>query len=218
MIEGVLFDSGGVLMGPRGGRWWPIHGFERVVRAHCPAASFVTLESALAPAMAYMARTHPDEDWREFYRLVVEGIGVRPTDAMLDEIAAIEPAASVEIFGDVVGCLETLRARAIRMAVVSDAWPNLPGIHAALGIAPFFEGYAISSTLGCTKPDPRMYAEGARILALPPEKLLFVDDCDDLVDAALKLGYRGVALCRAGEQPRFPVPWITSLDDLPARL
>jgi putative hydrolase of the HAD superfamily len=28
------------------------------------------------------------------------------------------------------------------MAVVSDAWPNLPELHAALGIDEFFEAYA----------------------------------------------------------------------------
>jgi putative hydrolase of the HAD superfamily len=218
VIEGVLLDSGGVLMGPRGGRWWPIYGFERIVRAHCPTASFASLESALVPAMAYMARTHPHEDWREFNRFVVEGIGVEPTDAMLDEIAAIRAVDAVEVFEDVVPCLEALRARAIRMAVVSDAWPDLPELHADLGIRRFFEGYAISSVLACTKPDPRMYAEGARILGLPPEKLLFVDDRDDLVDAALELGYRGVALCRSGAQPRCQVPWITSLDALTSHL
>jgi putative hydrolase of the HAD superfamily len=188
------------------------------VLAHDPAASFDALEAALVPSMAYMEYTHPNEDWREFYRIVVEGIGVAPADALLDRIAAIEPADAIEVFGDVVGCLEALRARGMRMAVVSDAWPNLPQMHAALGIGSFFEGYAISAVLGCTKPDARMYAEGARVLGLPPRKLLFVDDCDDLVDAARRLGYRGVALRRSGEPPQYPVPWITSLDELAAHL
>jgi putative hydrolase of the HAD superfamily len=222
MIEGVLFDSGGVLIEPRGGRWWPPHGFERIVRAHCPTASFASLESALAPALAYLDGNHPTEAWREvhreFHRLVVEGLGIVPTDAMLDEIAAIEPADAVEAFSDVAGCLEALRARGIRMAVVSDNRPNLPQVHAALGIARFFEGYAISSLLGCTKPDPRMFAEGARILGLAPDKLLFVDDDDALVDAARTLGYHGLALCRSGQPPRSHVSWITSLEQLPAYL
>jgi hypothetical protein len=36
MVEGVLFDSGGVLLGARGRRWWPIYGFEQAVLAHFP--------------------------------------------------------------------------------------------------------------------------------------------------------------------------------------
>jgi putative hydrolase of the HAD superfamily len=218
MIEGLLFDSGGVLIGPRGGRWWPIYGFEQAVLAHHPPASFDALDTALIPAMAYMHKTHPNEDWREFYRIVVEGIGVVPTRALLDDIAGIEPSDTVEVFADVIPCLERLRARGIRMAVVSDAWPDLPELHDMLGIHQFVDGYAISSVLGCTKPDPRMYAEGARVLGLPPTKLLFVDDCDDLADAAIRLGYHGLALRRSGEPPEYAVPWITSLDELDAHL
>jgi putative hydrolase of the HAD superfamily len=218
MIEGVLFDSGGVLMGPRGGRWWPIYGFEQAVLAHAPQASFAELDSALRPALAYMDQVHPNEDWREFYRIVVQGIGVVPTEALLDDIAAIRPRDAVELLPDAMPCLERLRARGIAMAVVSDAWPNLPELHEALGIRRFFEGYAISSLLGCSKPDPRMYAEGARVLNLPADKLLFVDDCDDLVQAAIDLGYRGVALLRSGRPPEYPVPWMTSLDALEAHL
>jgi putative hydrolase of the HAD superfamily len=218
MIEGVLFDSGGVLMGPRGGRWWPIYGFEQAVLTHVPQGSFAALDTALLPALAYMNRVHPNEDWREFYRIVVQGIGVEPTQAMLDDIAAIEPIDAVELFSDTLPCLKRLRARGIKMAVVSDAWPNLSELHQALGISRFFEGYAISSLLGCSKPDPRMYAEGARALDREVDKLLFVDDCDDLVQATIDLGYRGVALLRSGEPPEYPVPWITSLDELTLHL
>jgi hypothetical protein len=51
-IEGVMFDSGGVLIGPRGGRWWPIYGFEEAVLRHFPDTSFSSLEEALVPAMS----------------------------------------------------------------------------------------------------------------------------------------------------------------------
>jgi hypothetical protein len=37
-----------------------------------------------------MEDTHPAEDWREFYRLVVEGLGLSPTEALLDDIVRIE--------------------------------------------------------------------------------------------------------------------------------
>jgi len=214
MLEGVLFDSGGVLIGPRGGRWWPIYGFEQAVLTYFPGASFAALDSALQPAFAYMEQVHPNEDWREFYRIVIQGIGIEPTGALLDDIAAIKPVDAVELFPDVLPCLERLQLRGMTMAVVSDAWPNLPEMHQAYGIHRFFKGYAISALLGCSKPDPCMYAEGARILDLPADKLLFVDDSDDLVQAAIELGYRGVTLLRSGKPPEYPVPWITSLDQL----
>ncbi len=63
-----------------------------------------------------------------------------------------------------------------------------------------------------------MYATGGRVLDLAAEHLLFVDDSNDLVHAAIALGYRGVALRRSGTSPAYPVPWITSLDDLEQHL
>lgn len=98
------------------------------------------------------------------------------------------------------------------MAVVSDAWPNLPALHAGLGIDRFFEAYAISAVLGCTKPDPRMYHHASDALDLAPAECLFVDDDPDLVAAAIRLGYAGRALHR--DATASPVPSITSLTEL----
>ena len=67
----------------------------------------------------------------------------------------VDPATILETFPEVLDVLGELRTRGVRMAVVSDAWPNLPDLHAALGIDDFFEVYAISAVLGGTKPDPR---------------------------------------------------------------
>jgi hypothetical protein len=39
VIAGVLFDSGGVLIRPIGGRWNPRHDFEGIVRSHHPAVT-----------------------------------------------------------------------------------------------------------------------------------------------------------------------------------
>lgn len=216
MIGGVLFDSGDVLIGPRGGRWWPVLGFEDAVRTHVPDASFENLQEAMVRAKEYMDATHPNEDWKEFNSIILDGLGIEPSAEMLEDILKLETV--VDIFPDVIPCLDRLRARGIRMAVVSDSWPSLPEAHARFGIRQYFEGYAISGVLGCSKPDPRIFAEGARALGLPPASLLFVDDGDDLVHAAMQLGYRGVALRRLGDPPNYPVPWIVTLDDLDAHL
>lgn len=218
MIEGVLFDSGGVLVRPKGDRWWPRWGFEEAVLRHFPSAAFTELDRALEPALAYAHSVHGNEDWHEFYRIVVEGLGLPASRALLDELVAFDPAEVVELYDDVVPCLAALRERGVRMAVVSDAWPNLRDMHRKLGIGSFFEGHAISAEVGCTKPDPRMYAAGAEVLGLPPESLVFVDDSPELVEAAMTLGYHGVALRRSGESPTSEIPWVKTLDEFGSRL
>ena len=107
------------------------------------------------------------------------------------------------------------------MAVVSDAWPDLPELHAGLGLGGFFEAYAISAVLGCRKPDPRMYHYASAALGLAPAQCVFVDDDPALVAAAIRLGYVGFALCRDGGLTNGKagggaerVPTITSLEQI----
>ena len=35
-VQGVLFDAGGVLIRPAGGRWNPRHDFESILLTHLP--------------------------------------------------------------------------------------------------------------------------------------------------------------------------------------
>ncbi|GAA1305685.1 hypothetical protein GCM10009647_024520 [Streptomyces sanglieri] len=78
----------------------------------------------------------------------------------------------LETYPDVEETLEELSRRGVRMAVVSDAWPGLPDLHAGLGIGGFFEAYAISAVLGCNRPDPRMYHHASAALGLAPAQCL----------------------------------------------
>ena len=82
------------------------------------------------------------------------------------------------------------------MSIVSDNWAGLEARFAGLDIQHYFEGFAISEVLGCRKPDPRMYAEGNRLLGLEPGRCLFIDDDPQLVAVAKDLGYHGVTLDR----------------------
>lgn len=100
------------------------------------------------------------------------------------------------------------------MAVVSDNWLNLPDLHAGRGIGEFFEAYAISASLGCRKPDPRMYHHASTALGLAPAQCVFVDDNQDLVAAAIALGYPGRVICRNGQPPAGDPPSIASLGEL----
>jgi HAD superfamily hydrolase (TIGR01509 family) len=100
----------------------------------------------------------------------------------------------------VIGVLNELQAGGVRLAVVSDGWPALPELHAGVGLGGYFEAYAISALLGCTKPDPRMYRHASDALGVAPERCLFIDDSPPLVEAAIRLGYQGCALLRDGRQ------------------
>ncbi|PZT73365.1 MULTISPECIES: HAD family hydrolase [unclassified Streptomyces] len=215
-LRAVLFDSGGVLMQPIGSRWNPRADFEQTVLAHVPSIAPEQFVAAIAAGDRCLASSFPEPEPDEYHRLMLRHMGVDPTPELLSDLRReVPPATLLELYPDVADTLEELRRRGVRMAVVSDAWPNLPDLHAGLGIRRFFEAYAISAVLGCNKPDPRMYHHASTTLDLRPAQCLFVDDDPDLVDAAIGLGYAGRAICRGALTTETPsIASLTELLDL----
>ena len=145
---------------------------------------------------------------------MLDVLGIDSTDELLAALVRpVPPTTVLEALPEVGATLRELRGRGIRLAVVSDAWPNLPELHAALGLGEFFEVYAISAVLDCRKPDPRMYRHASEGLGLEPGECLFVDDDPALVRSAIDLGYQGLAMCRDGAASEG-VASITSLTGL----
>ncbi|GAA2787979.1 HAD family hydrolase [Kitasatospora aburaviensis] len=214
----VLLDSGGVLIRPIGGRWNPRADFEQTVLTRRPDITPGRFAAAIATGDRFLDSTPTTPDPDDYHRVLLHALGVEPDPHLLADLRRDVPAPTVlETYPDVAPTLEELRRRGVRIAVVSDAWPNLPRLHEELGIGHFFEAYAISAELGCNKPDPRMYHHAGAALGLAPAQCLFVDDDPRLVAAAIDLGYAGRVLCRepdAGDPPPTGVPAIASLTDL----
>lgn len=200
-------------MQPIGGRWNPRADFEQTVLAHAPSITPEEFAAAVTVGDHFFAASSSTPDYDDYHRVMLHHLGVDPTPDLLADLCREVPSpVFLETYPDVEETLQELSRRKVRMAVVSDAWPNLPVLHAGLGIDRFFEAYAISALLGCTKPDPRMYHHASDALELAPAECLFIDDDPDLVDAAIRLGYAGRALRRDASASN--VPSITSLTEL----
>ncbi len=198
-MDAVLLDSGGVLIGPVGGRWNPRVDFEEVVGRRVGELPPDLLSAAIEAGDAFLVAADGTPSRDEYHRVLLDLLGVEASPELLAELdAPVDPATVVEPYPEVVKVLDDLRERGVRLAVVSDAWPTLPELHAGVGLAGYFDAYAISAVLGCTKPDPRMYRHASDALGVEPRRCLFVDDSPPLVEAALVLGYQGCAVLRDG--------------------
>ena len=213
-VAAVLFDSGGVMIRPVGGRWNPRFDFEEIVRREAPGLTEEEFTRAVVAGDTFLATADATPSRDDYHRVVLRVLGVDPSPSLLADLdKPVDPTAVVEPFSEVIEVLDTLRSRRVRMAVVSDAWPQLPDLHAGVGLGGYFEAYAISAVLRCTKPDPRMYRHASDALGLAPAQCLFVDDDPRLVEAALALGYQGCAVLRDGRECAA-VPWIADLRGL----
>jgi FMN phosphatase YigB (HAD superfamily) len=213
-IRGILFDAGGVLIRPVGGRWNPRHDFEAIVLAHHPEIQTERFPVAFEAGQQMLDAGETTADRTDYHRTLLEALGVdRPSEALLRTLEAPAAGPVVETYPDVRPVLDRLRERGLPMVVVSDSWAGLPDLFEELGIDSYFEGFVISKVLGCRKPDPRMYAAGSDLLNLAPADCLFVDDDPALVSAAVDLGYQGVSIIR-GDHPPGSGRVITSLLEL----
>lgn len=211
----VLFDSGGVLMQPIGGRWNPRADFEDLLIAAVPGLDGDDVAAAITVGDAFMQDAATTVAYEDYYRVILRALQVEPTDDLVAHLTQpVDPRTIVEAFPEVLPTLRELRRRGVRMAVVSDAWSGLPDLHAALGLGGFFEAYAISAELGCNKPDPRMYRHASDALGLAPADCLFLDDDPELVSAAIALGYQGLVVVRHPGEPTGGLPAIRSIDQV----
>jgi putative hydrolase of the HAD superfamily len=128
-------------------------------------------------------------------------------------------AEAWRVYADVPSALAALRARGVRIAVVSNFDGRLPGLLAGLGLAPLLDHALHSTRAGCAKPAPAIFrAALAAIGVTPAEALHAGDGVTADVDGARVAGLRPVLVDRVGRRPPLPptVVAIRALDELPA--
>jgi FMN phosphatase YigB (HAD superfamily) len=216
-IRGLLLDAGDVLYFPIGGRWNPRLDFEGVVArfspAHDPARDPARFAAAVAAGKRWLDEANGTGTREDYHRAVLAVLGIAdPPAALLADLERPLDYPFLEVFPEVHRVLTEIRRRGFPIAIVSDNVRGAEKSFDGLGLSQYIDAYAISGNLGCCKPDPRMYAAGSTGIGVPPAECLFVDDDPELVEAAVALGYQGVALGRTLPHPPARVPWIESLD------
>jgi putative hydrolase of the HAD superfamily len=144
--------------------------------------------------------------------------------------AVMAPALGVEIdvdtllaalhfraYPDVLPALRELRARGLRLVVVSNWDFSLHERLEETGVAALVDGAVASAEVGHAKPDGAIFAHALELAGATPETALHAGDSPDAdVAGALAAGLRAVLVARDGT-PAVPegVPVIGSLAELP---
>jgi putative hydrolase of the HAD superfamily len=137
-------------------------------------------------------------DLRATLRKLTTELGGKPTDAGLAEAAEIRMAAyrlSARPRPEAPQVLGTLRARGLRLAVVSDASYELPDLWPDLPVAEFIDAPVFSAEVGVRKPDPLIYRSACERLAVEPAECVYVGDGGrGELTGATAMGMRAVLL------------------------
>lgn len=207
---------------PVGGEWFPTASLEQVLAERGVGWQRDRLAGAVAAGSAYLDAVHdvPLRDdaaervvMARYHEVVLAGVGVtRDGAALAREIQAREEARElVEPYEWTVEVLAGLRARSIPVVVLSNAWPSLRRLHRGLGLDRFVKAMVISAEEGISKPDARVFGRALAALGTPAARTVFVDDWPGHVEAAGRLGLRGVWLRHGTPDATTDLEQITDL-------
>jgi len=175
---------------------------------------------SVAPPLAFPAGTDlgaSERGW--WYALVGRAFGPAATSPRFAACFAAlfahfgRPEAW-RVFPDVPEALAQLRARGLRLGVVSNFDDRLGAIVSSLGLAPMLDAVVPSTRAGAAKPDPAIFRVAlARLGASPAETLHAGDAVGADVEGARAAGLHAVLIDRAGTCPTVPpgTPVLTTL-------
>ncbi|MBN1643103.1 MAG: HAD family hydrolase [Anaerolineae bacterium] len=237
MIRAVVFDLGGTLLDFHvdGLAWLE---WERVGLLHAHAA--FTAQGYALPEEAFVSyvRDSLEERWQcateggenlrlgDMLRGACAACGASPTDAQIDEAVAhyIAPLdAGVAIYPDALDTLRELRARGLRIGLVSNTmWPGAYHRHELdrFGLSPYLDHAVFSSDVGVWKPQAGIYQLSLDALGICAGDAVFVGDSPehDIVGAQ-GVGMRAVykrnrAFVSDAVEPDAEVHALAELPDL----
>jgi putative hydrolase of the HAD superfamily len=179
-IRAVTLDVGHTLL--RGvPSWFDI--WTREMAAYGRRVHREELQRAYARATDAMASRAPENEprasWRAFNHEMILALGIDgdPRQAA-DRIAGAFLSVRAEFvpFDDVLEVLDAMRARGLRLAVVSNWESGLDKTLARSGLGRYFEAVVASADVRAAKPDPRIFEAALRHLGIPPSGAVHVGD------------------------------------------
>jgi putative hydrolase of the HAD superfamily len=185
----------------------PVPRLEAALAARGLRRTQMELEAAFAAEVAYYRpRAHSGRDEatlaalrRDCVRVFLDELGIEleAEEFVYDFMGAL-------VFRPVdgaVGALETLRARDLRLAVVSNWDCSLPETLTRVGLRDLFEAVVTSAEAGAPKPDPAPFLLALRRLGADAHRTLHVGDeeADALGARAAGMAFAPSPLARAVE-------------------
>ena len=182
----VFFDAGGTLLGTNTDHeHWYEQFFVDACAAHGRRVTPVQVGESLAAAgRAFRSGPRcstPDQVfafWEHMYARVFRDLlpGADPQALAHHYIDRFEAGEFVQPFPDAPACLRLLRARGVRMAVVSNFGTYLSRFLSRTGISEFLEFEVVSAAEGCEKPHPAIYERAIARSGADPARIMFVGD------------------------------------------
>jgi putative hydrolase of the HAD superfamily len=214
-VEACLLDAFGTILTCD----FTVHTQEMPVLAGLPADAMYQEFARIAPAL-----TDGRLSMAEGYARILRTCGAEPRPELVRALVdrGMELLlASGRLFDDVLPFMAGLRARGIKIAIVSNCDEQARGLLGWLGVTPLADALILSCEVGAAKPSARIYQRALQALGVTAEAALFVDDNPEFCAQAAALGIRTAQIVRgepAADAPAAGITLVRSLSDVEAML
>ena len=214
-VEACLLDAFGTILTCD----FTAHTRELPVLAGIPADAMYQEFARIAPAL-----TDGRLSMAAGYGRILRACGAEPRPELVGALAdrGMELLlASGRLFGDVLPFMAGLRARGIKVAIVSNCDEQGRGLLDWLRVTPLADALVLSCEVGAAKPSARIFQRALQALGVSAGAALFVDDNPGFCAAAAALGIRAAQIVRGepGAEVRSDgMPMVRSLADVEAML
>ena len=201
-VAAITFDVGGTLIEP----WTSVgHVYGAVAARYGVRAEPEKLTHRFVDAWNRKEDFYyTKEDWAALVDDTFVGLTTTlPSQSFFDELYLrfAEPNCW-HVYEDVIPTLTVLRERGVRLAVISNWGVRLRPLLGALNLADWFEGIHVSSEIGITKPDRRIFQNAINSFGLPASHILHVGDSEiEDYRGAQSSGMQTRWLCRNCDKP-----------------
>lgn len=205
-IKAILFDSGRVLNQSSTGHWFISPRFFEYVNSEIyNSIEREKINGAFRKAGEYinsqnLIKTKEEEyiHFEKFYKIfsdILPELELKEIQIKALAMDLVYNSDKYRFFDDALKVIPELKLK-YRLAIVSDAWPSLKDVYEKNELYNYFDSFVISSILGITKPNEKMYLKAIEELGILPEEAIFIDDNLINCKGAMKLGIKGILLCR----------------------
>jgi len=208
-IRAVTFDAGGTLIEP-----WPSVG---AIYAEVAAEFGFSCEAERLTAgffNAWHSRSSFAYSRAEWFEVVQHSFreSCDVSTKMFDVIyERFSESRCWRIYDDVLPALEQLKARNLRLAVISNWDDRLVPLLQSLDLANHFEAIFPSALVGAHKPSPKIFYHAAACLEIAPAEILHIGDSqnEDIL-GALAAGFQARRIRRSGAVEPYDIQALTS--------
>lgn len=219
MLRAVVFDVDFTIARP-GPDLGP-EGYARLGERHGLTLDPARYDDARRAALTTLKRhpelDHDEEIWVLFTQRIIEGMGgVGDTyAAALEMERAWVHAHHFELYDDAISAIDALRARELRIGLLSNSARDLDEFVAHHGLT--VDAVLTSGAHGKTKPHATIFRRMLELLDVAPDEAVMVGDTiEDDVEGAEAVGMRAVLVDREGRYPQRQA--LPDLRGLPAAL